>query len=241
MLTMDVLDFTQDAQAIGDADQLIERLLRETRKVGLDFVAVSGGYAANGPSEDQMIHTGLPQDWTNYYFDQGYVRLDPAYKRSLGSLLPFQWTDVTDLPTLTRPERLVMDEADAAGLKNGIVVPIHGPKNYAGFVSLAGQPDRFAPQVPLDLQVMAIHFHHRLRDLLKEAGRPRQDGPMLTPREAECLVWLAEGKSDWEIGEILTVSHHTVKTHVERIKRKFGVRTRVQAVVEAIRTGQIDP
>ena len=55
----------------------------------------------------------------------------------------------------------------------------------------------------------------------------------LTMRETECLRWVSEGKSDWDIAEILGISESTVHAHVENAKRKIGVRSRVQATVLA--------
>jgi DNA-binding CsgD family transcriptional regulator len=56
-------------------------------------------------------------------------------------------------------------------------------------------------------------------------------------RESEVLAWVAAGKSDWAIGQILNISNKTVNFHVENAKRKFGVGTRVQAVIAAMRIG----
>ena len=52
----------------------------------------------------------------------------------------------------------------------------------------------------------------------------------LTPREAEVLKLIAEGRSNAEIAEALVVSPATVKTHVNRIFYKTGARDRAQAV-----------
>lgn len=62
----------------------------------------------------------------------------------------------------------------------------------------------------------------------------------LTNREMEVLSWIASGKSDWQIGQILKISQKTVNYHVENVKRKYGVATRVQAVVEAMRQGTLE-
>lgn len=62
----------------------------------------------------------------------------------------------------------------------------------------------------------------------------------LTEREAEIINWIASGKSDWEISRILGVSAKTVNFHVENVKRKYGVPTRVQAIVSALRDGALD-
>jgi DNA-binding CsgD family transcriptional regulator len=56
----------------------------------------------------------------------------------------------------------------------------------------------------------------------------------LTPREAEVLLWVSQGKTNPEIGLILGISPITVRTHVERIFRKLGVANRTAAAVRAL-------
>jgi len=52
----------------------------------------------------------------------------------------------------------------------------------------------------------------------------------LTPRELEVLRWVSEGKTNWEIGRILSCSTETVKKHLHRAYRKLGVEKRIAAV-----------
>ena len=70
-------------------------------------------------------------------------------------------------------------------------------------------------------------------------GRRRAPARRVTARESEILGWVAAGKSDWAIGQILSISGKTVNFHVENAKRKLGVGTRLQAVVAALRAGII--
>ena len=62
-----------------------------------------------------------------------------------------------------------------------------------------------------------------------------QERVKLTRREAEVLLWLARGKSNRDIGQILDVSYRTVDKHLEQIYPKLGVETRTAAVALAIR------
>ena len=55
----------------------------------------------------------------------------------------------------------------------------------------------------------------------------------LTPRETEVLSWLAKGKTNRDIGEILTMSPRTVSKHLEHIFEKLGVETRSAAAAMA--------
>jgi DNA-binding NarL/FixJ family response regulator len=63
----------------------------------------------------------------------------------------------------------------------------------------------------------------------------------LTPREAEVLGLIAGGLSNGEIAARLVVSRATVKTHVNRVFAKAGVRDRAQAVAYADRNGVAEP
>ncbi len=63
----------------------------------------------------------------------------------------------------------------------------------------------------------------------------------LTPREAEVLRLIAAGQSNREIARSLFVSEATVKTHVNRIFAKAGVRDRAQAIRYAYTRGYAQP
>ncbi len=59
----------------------------------------------------------------------------------------------------------------------------------------------------------------------------------LTFREAEILMWIARGKTNKEIGIILTTSPRTVNKHLEHIFEKLGVSTRAAAVAMVLKRG----
>ena len=75
------------------------------------------------------------------------------------------------------------------------------------------------------------------------AAGPAEDRKItLSPRQAQCLFWVQQGKSSRDIGTILGISHRMVERHVLRACRKLEVRTRIQAVVRARSLGLIgDP
>ncbi len=71
---------------------------------------------------------------------------------------------------------------------------------------------------------------------LPEPGKV-QDFGRLAPREIEVLTWIAFGKSNTVIAEILGISIHTVDTLCRRAMRKFETSSRTTAAVRAAQMG----
>ncbi|HYF58199.1 MAG TPA: response regulator transcription factor [Burkholderiaceae bacterium] len=69
-----------------------------------------------------------------------------------------------------------------------------------------------------------------------DAPAPTEPSPLST-RESEILRLLAKGLSYVEIGETLGISAHTVTQHIKSIYRKLSVRSRGEAVFEALQMG----
>lgn len=57
----------------------------------------------------------------------------------------------------------------------------------------------------------------------------------LTAREEEVLYWVAEGKSNWQVGQIVDCAEETVKKHLQHVYSKLGVETRTAAAAIYLR------
>ncbi len=72
-------------------------------------------------------------------------------------------------------------------------------------------------------------------------GRRSPELDQLTERELDVLRQVARGLANQEIARVLSVSEATVKTHVNHILSKLGLRDRTQAVVFAYESGWVEP
>lgn len=61
----------------------------------------------------------------------------------------------------------------------------------------------------------------------------------LTQRESEVLLWIARGKSNKDIGDILGLSPRTVNKHLEQVYTKLGVENRASAAIKAVQALQV--
>jgi DNA-binding NarL/FixJ family response regulator len=118
----------------------------------------------------------------------------------------------------------------------------------AGFLLKATPPDRLVAGIETVAAGDSLLAPSLTRRLIEEHVRrpPPVDGvpaalQALTERELEVLSLIARGRSNEEIAADLVVAEATVKTHVNRILAKLGLRTRVQSVVLAYETGLIRP
>src|SRR5206468_1690882 len=84
---------------------------------------------------------------------------------------------------------------------------------------------------------IARHLLKRFREPLPSPPAGNAEAPGLTDREQEVLRLLVKGFTFQEIGGLLGISAHTVTTHVKHIYEKLEVRSRAEAVYEALQLG----
>jgi len=123
------------------------------------------------------------------------------------------------------------------GIAHAMALPVHVDGNLlVSFVFNRSGHD-FTDGERGRLEAIRPHLANLYRlSRAMESVRPVQwaPPPQLTPREQEVLRWLAGGKTDRDIGEILAISPRTVHKHLQRIYEKLGVETRTAAVVRAM-------
>jgi LuxR family transcriptional regulator, activator of conjugal transfer of Ti plasmids len=175
--------------------------------------------------------SNYPSAWTAHYLESHYERFDPVILQALSHPEPFEWGLGVGLSAPSKSQEL-FEEAARFGIRYGFTIPIHNNSGPVAAVTFAADERR--PQFERTigaharvLQLMAMYFHAHAEGRIG-SNRPIS-GVALSPREAECLEWAAQGKSAWEIGTILGISRHTVATYLDNAKTKLGVRTIVQA------------
>lgn len=94
-------------------------------------------------------------------------------------------------------------------------------------------------------EVVRLNCHHVGDEAVVSVETTGQPAPakreLLTPRELQVLALIARGQTTEDVAMQLGLRGNTVRTHVEHLCRRMGVRTRAQAVAVALATGQLKP
>ena len=144
-----------------------------------------------------------------------------------------------------------LDEIDLAefyatreGAKSGILIPAHMPFGQIGAVSFVpidkSQTDlsKEYEQYSDFLAIVTRRFVTGYVLAMREKHRMPANC-ILSKREAECLHWAAIGKTDREISMILSLSHATIRYHVNRAGTKLNSVNRGQTIFKAGQLGYL--
>ncbi|WP_060857806.1 LuxR family transcriptional regulator [Caballeronia sordidicola] len=185
----------------------------------------------------EMIGSHYPQDWVRHYQRSDYASIDPVHRAAFLQSAPYRWHDIIGL---SKAERRLLDEAREAGLGAGLSIPVHQSDGSILLFNLSGPLHSVNNTINSRLvYLISAQFHFELHRLA--LIRSRKAAHLLTPRQLECLTWVARGKTSAEIGEILGRSRYTVDYHIDLAMEALNIRSRTAAAVHATVQGIIKP
>jgi LuxR family quorum sensing-dependent transcriptional regulator len=179
-----------------------------------------------------------PKEWLTRYLSRGYLLKDPVFLRSKSKADPFYWDELTPYMDAEPIGRRIVEEAREFGLVAGFSAAIQTLDGQTVGFSVAGHRFEADPEMRGVLTLVASYAIGRSIALQQESSDQKRL-IRLSAREREALQWASEGKADWEIGEIMSISEHGADKHMRSARSKLGAINRTQAVAEAIRRGLI--
>ena len=232
------LTFLDNCTSVADLSALVEDFHHTIDAFGFTSCA-SGAWIGVGKARShRFFFNSWPQAWLDIYNQQNFFHDDPFVQESQRSMEIYFWSELEERQALTARGKEICDISRAFGWKEVIGIPIHGPADYQGLVSIATmQPVELAPRDRAFLELIGHAIHNRCRKEIGFGLSPEL--PPMTARELECMRWVAVGKTNWEIGQVLGISPSTVHFHVESAKRKLNKTTRTEAVAVLILHGLI--
>lgn len=233
----DGFDALERAKSSEDLRVEIERFAQEG---GFDRAAYVLAVRAPTLKAREYVVNGYPRQWAERYVRKRYFEVDPIIRHAQTSNLPLIWN--SDSLKLKGPIEF-WEEAQAFGLQCGLSIGVHEQHGVTGILSLARDRPIDAKGNELAAligraQIMAVLMHQAVGRIALPNLLPAEI-ESLTARELECLRWAADGKTAWEIGQILSISERTAVFHLRNATKKLQAINKTQAVVRAIAFGLI--
>jgi transcriptional regulator EpsA len=149
------------------------------------------------------------------------------------------WWHAFDDEPQDGPGRQDLQRLRGLGITNAL---IHGAPTLAGGsahfmfmeVKPAENPQRTAYLLELLLPLLHLSLT-RIAHAAQSTPSKNAEAPTLSTRELDILRWVAAGKTNQEIAEVLFISPFTVKNHVQNILKKLKVKNRMQAAALSLR------
>lgn len=222
--------------------QIMEAVARLASVIDCSQFQMAPGPFCPLPSPNELLEFGnfdvLHQ---KYYLSESSSLCDPVRKIALNQSGPVSWRKVF-MEAKNPSERSFINEIRAHGIKDGLTIPIHGPTGCVAMLMLASNQHLALLSEDEDaLGLVAITMLQRIKHIKAAALFPKPATSCLTIREIECLGWVLEGKTNWEIGVLMGVAARTVQFHLANCARKMGVHNRIQSAVRALVEGVILP
>jgi LuxR family quorum-sensing system transcriptional regulator CciR len=207
-------------------------LERATHDLGFHFFALLHHADVRVASDRFVRLDNYPHAWVEEWLGRGFDEVDPVHEASREVHRAFAWTELSRLIPLSSEQRLVLRRSRSFGIGRGFTLPLTEPGEVTASCSFAMHGKSPLPTHRLscaqDIATHAFVAARRIERASRVALRPR-----LSPRETECVGWLARGKSDWEIALILGISVETVRQYVKRARAAYEAVSRAQLAVLA--------
>ena len=131
------------------------------------------------------------------------------------------------------------DALGEADVREALCATAYGPDRTIASFHLGVDDAAPDPEAALDIQTAALIVAERM--IAQAPGNlpnaPSGEAePVLSARERDALAFVAEGKTDWEIGTIMGVAESTARFHVDNARRKLGAVNRAHAVARFLAT-----
>lgn len=236
-----VQSFVETSNRAGSFPELRSLIESAAKDMGFDYYALIQHVDVRRSSSREIIWLeNYPDSWAEAFVSRGLYANDPILVASQRTNNGFQWSKVSRLIRLNAHHKRVLANAAREGMGDGFTVPAHVPGDSNGTCNFAVRVGRDLPEQNLMMaQLVGMFAFESARRIARREMGDDAAIPKLTPRQLECLLYVARGKSDWEIAQILGLKEYTVRDHIQDACERYDVHRRVQLVLRAIHDGQI--
>jgi len=194
---------------------------------------------------------GVSHKYTDRYIRDGWLQMDPVVAEMSRVSSPFEYIEFLQSAKKNSSVLWQLTTMKLFSVKRAWLVPLNTVGYLRGMTAYTrGNKNCTAEQFAAshdEIHLMCVKFMARCVELHEvpipvpvDLAATDIDLAKITRREIDCLHWTARGKTNLEIGGILSVSENTVRYHMKNAFKKLDVKTRARAVTKALNVGIIN-
>lgn len=228
-------------EAAGSLDDLTLAMSAIATKLGFQYYALSHHVDIARAGGDAIRLHNYPPRWADYYDSRSLGVSDPVHRASHVTSVGFCWSNMPAMIPLTPDDQRVLALGREQGIGDGYTIPANVPGEARGSCSFANEAGRPMRRELLPFAQLAGGFaFEAARRLITPRGLGASSTmPTLTDRQRDCVMWVARGKTDWEISRILGVTEETVRRHIKMARERLGVSKRTLLAIRALFDGSL--
>lgn len=234
-------EFSQTIKSAKAPDDVWAALMTYVSFLGVDALSY---YHMAPPgsldfSEKYFAAIGFEEDLAAVQRRNHDLFSSPCASRSNPITEPVFWPNVLEKLKFTDSQKEYLIKSYFHSSSNGLVLPVFGPKGRNGYVLLRFE-DSNCHFTSSNVDIANYAAYHAHLQFCRLRAKNEDNIVHLTDREKEVLTWVARGKSNSVIAEIVGISPHTVNGYLRRIYLKTRTSDRTSAALRAIGDSLID-
>lgn len=236
----DIAAFEAECRQATTLDQLKSMVDAIVRQFGFRWFTLVHNVDLKRTTRKALLITTYPVRWIEEIMDARLYLEDPVHAACAKTVSGLTWDQIGDYIAPNARQLSILERGRAHGLASGFTMPVRMRDEPDAMFTVSRRGDEvILPADLLSARLIGTVAFDQARSLLgpdELANVP----VALSPRQIDCIDLVAQGKSDWEIGQILGLSRDTVHEYVEGARRRYGVRRRTQLVLRAVRDGHLN-
>jgi LuxR family transcriptional regulator, quorum-sensing system regulator BjaR1 len=229
-----IFDTIEGMSRLNLLPQLASMFSDAAAKFGFTSFGINDPPVPKAGANPVILTESTPVGFRGCYIEERFYLVDHLGARAREARQPFRYAEVPYPRSKARNHQRFMQALDTFGMSKGLVVPLGRTGNMPACVWLAGKEPDISDEVKRAIQLIAL-FASSMAYVLSNLPGDGAESCELTNRERDVLTWAAQGKSAWEIGQILNIAKRTVDAHTQNAARKLGAANRTHAVAVALR------
>lgn len=223
------VDFFTGLNNAVDMQDVLDITLKTIKPFGFEFC----GWRSKLPlplSRRKFSTLRANEDKVSAQEDNGFYDEAPVPKHCAQSTEPISWRGTTEDPTFLKAPNII-EEYYGSGHFGGWAQSIIESKNMFSMLLVDSSvilEQKDIDHVDLKMQFVAIAVLSKMNQFRL------QPNVTLSEREKEVLRWSGDGKTGWDISQILNLSQSTINFHIRNAMFKLNAPNKTSAIVKAI-------